>query len=318
MALVGAFFYTLIIQLPEEVGANFEGAPVAWLFFGQMVFYGLALAVLDALGSSRLSWISVVTILVAIAPIIFLAIFFGRRGITLNIVLILVVSIYFATKWVPPRALVIAAVVFGGLAIFAVPQYRGIVSHEDRVDWAAVKEIDLVSTYRGVLDRGGEVQNAVYIIQAADMMGDFGLGRITWNGIVQMLVPRQIVGEDTKKALKFEYASPLEVAYIMLGYVRDLKGTTMTGLSTTFAELWFFGGALYYVIAFILGRLFARGLAGDRLSQVLYAVIIVHGLHAITHSHTWFFGKALYAVIILVPLFVLIGKAKHSMPRQYI
>jgi hypothetical protein len=91
-----------------------------------------------------------------------------------------------------------------------------------------------------------------------------------------------------------------DVAQKEFGHVAP-KGSTETGIADAFRSFWYFGALKFFVIAYVLARIYKGALAGNFVMQLLYMLMIVNGLHAITHNTNWFVSPWFQIAMFMIP-----------------
>lgn len=310
LSLCGAYFYYKISQLPAEMVTNvrWTGLPVAYLFFARMMTYGFALAVLlVARNGSR------VALLLALfgASFYFESIVIGgRRQDLVEFGTIMLMAFWFQRNWCLPRSVMLAALVVGALFINSVGEYRAATLGDTGPRWDDVSKIDFIGNLEQLSERGGaELTNAVYNIGAVSRTMNFDLGAFHWNAIVFSYVPAQLVGRDLKESLYLPLADPAHDEYL---YSPPL-GSTSTGLSDSFHSFWYFGCLEFFIVAFIMQRLWWVARGGNLLAQLLYMLLPVQALQVITHDTHHFVAPWIHFAIFVLPL-ILWARRSRSVP----
>lgn len=318
LSLIGGYFAWKIRGLPEEmlVGA-WQGLPVAYLFFAKLQMYAFALAALlfARTGSRAALAIALVNFAFFLQPL-----FIGaRRGLIIEVGLVILLAAWFGRRWAMPRPTMIATLVVGALFVFSVGQYRGTVYAEGGYGgsgWqlptmSEVLSIDYVGTFQEVLNQGAnELRNAAYDIAATSRTMSFNFGAAYWNSLVQDFIPRQVVGAAFKESLKF----PLpDVAYQVYGHVPH-TGTTHTGFADSFRAFGYLGALVFFAIAWFLRSLYEAGMRGHLIAQVLYMVLITDSLLAITHNTGWFVTGLMHVAVFVLPALFLARRRRRTVP----
>jgi hypothetical protein len=309
LSLLGGYFYYAISQLPTELTENTQwtGLPVAYLFFARLLTYGFALAVLMfARNGSRM----------ALAVALFGAMFYfdrivigGRRQETGEFIMIILLAWWFQRNRCVPRPLMLGALVAGVLLVNSIGDYRSVSADKAGPNWGSISNIDFVGNLEHLADHGGpELTNAVYVVSAVMRTTEFDLGVIHWNALVFSYVPAQLVGSTIKNALYLPVASPVYEEY----FYEPEMGTTFTGLSDAFQSFWYFGFVKFILIAFIMQKLWWAARAGSLTAQLLYMLLPIQALEAITHSTHAFVAPWVHIAVFLLPALVLARKKRRS------
>jgi hypothetical protein len=94
------------------------------------------------------------------------------------------------------------------------------------------------------------------------------------------------------------------------------SGLTTTGMTDSFGSFWYFGCIKFFIIAFIMSKLFLAANRGNSVAQILCMVLTVPAMHAITHSTFWFYKFWPHMLLFLLPalLYARVGrKGKNLM-----
>ena len=314
LSALGGYFYYALSRLPIEMLSNSQwtGLPVAYLFFARALTYGFALAVfLYARNRSKLA------LLVAIYGAVFCLdqiIIGGRRQDLVEFVIIVLMALWFQRGWCLPRSVMLAGIIIGTLFINSVGDYRAATMHAEGPKWDAVADIDFIGNLSDLTKNGGaEVRNAAYNIAAVSRSMKFDLGLMHWNALIFSYVPAQLVGRDIKQALFLPLPQPAieEYAY------QPALGSTWTGLSDAFQSFWFFGCLKFFVIAYVMQKLWVAASCGNLTAQIFYMLIPVYAMEAITHTTHHFVDPWVHMAIFLLPALMLArasGRKRESTP----
>jgi hypothetical protein len=299
LVVVGAYFFFAISRLPEELTkiSQWTGLPVAYLFFAQVLCYGFAIAFFQfaRTGSKRALAIAGLASLFYLDRI-FLA---GRRGVTLEFVFIILLSLWFGRRFALPRPVVLAGLLFGILALHSTGDYRAATSNEEDSKWEQLKNIALLGNLKQQLTKGGnELENAAYLIAGTEETRRFDFGAFHWNTLVFNFVPAQLLGEEFKRSLMIQI-DPVDT-YEMYGYT-PIPGVTITGMVDAFGSFWYLGCLKFFVIGLVLRRLYAGAMNGHFVAAMFYLIIITNALHCITHHTQWFVSPWVHLSIFLLP-----------------
>ena len=299
LTLFGGGFYVALSRLPEEqiTATQYEGTPVAFLFFADTLAYGFAISLL--IFSRTSSRLALMLALIGSSFYLERIIFSGRRGDVVQLVLMVLLAAWFQRKKTIPLPAMIGALLLGALEFNNIDQYRAMVlSNSDR-DWAKVSEIDYLGGMETLAKEGGEeFKNAVYNIAATQAATSYDFGIFHWNMLVFNYVPAQLVGQDLKEALTLDMPQP---ALSNFGYAANV-GATETGMSDAFGSFWFFGALKFFFIAAVMGIIFRAASSGDIVAQIFYMVMAPNALHAITHHTQWFLSPWVHMIIFLYPV----------------
>lgn len=309
MSLGGAFFFFQLSRMSNEltVGVQMSGTGVAYLFFARLMIYGLAIATLCY--ARRPGRFAGFIILFDLFFCIDRVLVTGKRGEALEIVIIFALSFWFHRGWRPPRAALVAMILATTLVMSSLSDYRQITREDQGFDITRIAQIDLVENFREVLASGGlELRNAVQRIEQIDRSGEFDYGAVHWNRLVFAFVPAQIVGNPTKAALYLPVPLP----------PRDYlppTGTTETGMVDAFLSFWYFGALKFFLLAYLLSRIWASANAGSTTAQIVYMLSVVPAMHAISHITDWVLQVWVHMLLFLIPALLLAAVRRRGPAR---
>jgi hypothetical protein len=303
LTLFGAVFFFLISRLPEEMTsmARWTGLAVAYLFFAQTLPYGFALACLvySRVGDRRALWIGGFGALFYLDRIVLA----GRRAAAAEFFFIIVLALFFGRSRLLPRALLrwvmVAVMVVMVLLMYSTGDYRTLAKTQAwEAPLQATTKIAFIDNLVSVIQHGGhEVRNAVFMIEAYDRTLHFDFGLSHWNELINNYIPAQLVGRDVKEF----FMVPLpDVAARVFGY-RAVYGSTVTGLVDSFGSFWYFGCIKFFIIGLVLRKIWNAAKVGDLAAQLLYMLLIVKAMHAVTHSTHWFVAPWVHIAVFLFP-----------------
>ena len=299
LSLIGAIFYYLISRLPEDVRVESmpTGVIVAYGFFAQMMTYGFAIAVLVyATYASRLA---LVVMLFDLSFYVDRILVGARRGEAAVIIAIFALALLFRRGWVVPRTIAVSFMIFATFFIYSTGDYRERSKDESLVD--LIGAINYGDNIKSTLANGGpEMELAVHHIEAVDRRMTFDFGAFYWNAIVFNYVPAQLVGYEFKELIRIQTEN---AAIKEFGY-GGMTGSTSTGLTDAFQSFWYFGAFVFFVISYILSRIYASALKGSVGMQLIYMLMLINGLHTITHNTAWFTSPWVHLFMFLLPALV--------------
>jgi hypothetical protein len=309
LSAIGGYFYYAISRLPIEMTSNTQwtGLPVAYYFFARVLTYGLAVAVLlYAKNRSKLALLIIGYCAVFYLDRILIG---GRRQDLVEFVVILLLTFYFQRGWVLPRSAMLVGLVMGALLINSIGDYRSATLHPDGPRWEAVTNIDFLGNLDSISDNGGEeVRNAIYNIGAVSRAMDFDLGLYHWNALVFAYIPAQLVGADVKQSFYIPLPQPAFDEF----FYTPVKGSTFTGLSDAFQSFWYFGCLKFFLIAYVMQKIWLAARQGGMTAQILYVLLLVHAMEAITHTTQNFLNPWVHLAMFLLPALLLARRSSKS------
>jgi hypothetical protein len=310
LATIGTLFFIAIQQLPEvyRTGAGRVSGPrVALLFFATLLSYGFAVALLTYAHtkSKRSLWI---TLLSGGVFLWFEVISVGKRGNTATFLVMVALAFWFAQRKVVPRTVVLTVLIAGFIFNQSVSDYRQIARDADGPTVEEVLSIPWMANVGDQLveEEGTEVEAAAYQMAAVNESGGFDLGLFHWNRMVFTYVPAQLLGNSFKQSL---YLTPTVKAqsrnqstYLQFNYDKQ-PGLTTTGMTDAYISFWYLGAIKFFVIAFLIAKMFKGANRGNVTAQLLCMLLMVPAIHAISHNTNWFFEPWVHmGVFLLLPL----------------
>ncbi len=296
LSLIGAYFFHALSRLPADatVGVQMTGAPVIYVFFSRLLVYGLVISVLCL--AHRFSWPAFCIMTFDLVLFLDRIIVGGRRAETAELLMIFLLSCWFYHRKAIPRWLALGGVVFGTLIMNSFGDYRVITKEHNGPVWEEVVKIDVMANTEMILSRGGEeFRNAIRIIGHVNETMQFDYGMAHWNMLVFSFVPAQLLGQDFKARLMFDVP----------GLARDYNpvvGTTETGLADAFRSFWYLGAIKFFLLAYVMRRIFASAEAGEFAGQFTYILSVVPAMHAISHKTDWALMLWVHILLFAVPL----------------
>ncbi|OWV97468.1 hypothetical protein ATY81_08575 [Rhizobium sp. R72] len=295
LSLLGAYFYYQLSRLPADslVGVEMTGVSVMYVFFSRLLCYGLAIAVLCF--ARRMSFAALIIIALDLVFYLDRILVTGKRAEAVELCFIFVLAFWFYRGWMLPRVLTLAVLLLGTVGMFSMGDYRNITRANGAPVWDDVERIDVVGNITQVLRDGGpEMRNAVLLINNTDTTLDFDYGKFHWNRLIFSYVPAQLLGSRFKSALMLQMPVP----------PRDynpLTGTTETGMADAFQSFWYFGALKFFLLSYLMHRIWVSANAGEASAQVVYMLSIVPAMHAVSHTTDWVLMVWVHMLIFLVP-----------------
>lgn len=310
LSLIGAYFFHKVGQLPddERLRGAYTGAAVAYLFFAKLLTYGFALALLCF--ARRFSGAALIVI--AFDSLLYFdrIVIAGRRSEAAEFLLLIAIAFWFNRRWTVPRIAMVAGIFAGIVAMLGAEQYRQATFYSaNGPDWAAVRNIDLAENWKQLIRNGGpELRNAAQVIDHAEKTKQFDYGLSYWNLLIFTFVPAQVIGPDAKHALYIDTPDLYERGY------EPSSGSTATGLADAFLSFWYFGCVKFFLVAAILGAMYAAAMRGSTPMQLLYMLSAVPAMLTVSH----FTGEPVIAWVhmaaFLTPA-LLYAKARGTAPQ---
>lgn len=311
LVLVGLWGFYRLTRLSGGILAHFSteghytlewsGLPVMYVFFANMTFPGLALCLLVALKyPSKLRWIGVG--LASLYPVIHLVLL-GRRETFVRLALIFTIIIYFVLRKIPPRWLLIPAVMAAFFVVRLGPVYR--THFRIGGDLSQLRSLSVSETTAAVFRGDVGVQEAEYSvvqIAAAHRSQQFNYGVGFYNLVVSRWVPRLIFGDAAKSSLYLPLVNLH--AYIRKFYnAPAIYGSTYpTGYAEVFREFWFFGALIFLIIGSFYRVLWEWADAGSLSAQLFYVLLAIRAINLIIRGFLGLPAELIGVIIFLLPI----------------
>ncbi len=308
LSLISSFFFFLISRLPDEMTdeSQWTGLPVAFIFFARSLKYGLAIALYLFFKYKDKR---------ALGIVLFDMIFYldrilisGRRGDTVELAMVLLLTLFFTRQYIIPRVAMFSGLVFGTLLVHSIGDYRHQVRGEGKSPLEAIQNISFRDNFDQIMQEGhAEVTNAIYTIASTEATGNYDFGIFHWNTLIFNYVPAQLFGRAFKDALLIKY----EDGFGPYFYYQVKVGSTFTGIADAFRSFGYFGFLKFFLIAYIIRGMFLSAKDGNIVFIFVLAVITKDAMHAITHHTQWFFSPLVHISIFLLSGLYLIKKKQH-------
>jgi hypothetical protein len=301
LSAIGGFFFFLIARLPDELVVQAEkggwtGLPVAYLFFARLLQYGFAIALLLCV---RCRSKGAVTIIAFDCFFLFdWIVIRGRRAFAIEFVLFFLCAFWFIRRRTLPRWGALIMVAAGTVMVSAAPAYRATVykdqgyggSLKHDVPWEDVLKIDFLGEF--AKNAFWEFKTCAYCIHTTD---SFDGGLSYWNELVYGYVPAQLLGLEFKTSLQFDVEHEVRHPYAPVG-------VTTTGMGDSFQAFGWFGCLVFFLIAFVMRKVFRAAESGHFAAQVAYMVVLTSAMHTVTHHTKWFlFSPWVHMALFLLP-----------------
>lgn len=296
---IGHFFSFLFsrteLQMAERAGLT--GTGTILLFFAQLIYPGLSIAMATAL--RRGGWGPWLATAVAAWVPIKSVVFAGRRESAALLILSVALTLFYIRRWIPPRLAVAGAIVFALLAIPATGSYRTAMSEQNL---EAVKQIDLVGNFQKFFNEESilELRNAAMIIDSVAYLGEYEFGAAYWDQMVFRFVPAQVLGKEFKEGLMINpNDGRIDEQFESKGFEIS-AGSTLTGMGDSFEQFGYFGCLFFLVLAVVFRTLWLTSLQPAAFfAQLLYIQTSTSAMRTVTHQTVDYLPGLAYNVIFL-------------------
>lgn len=279
---------------------EWRGEPVKYLFFVELIYLGLPLALLSAL--RRPSWSKFFAcVLMMIYPAA-VSLYLGRRTRTAILASIVLLSLFFSRKLEIPRIVYALLTVAAFLAVYYGPAYRS--QSQYGLDYGAIRAS--IAEYDGVGavlrgEKDCEFDTLVYWSAAVNKNVAFAYGADFYNQLIRFYVPGQLVGYGVKESLFLRGLSEeaRDLAYQLYRW-KPGYGWFETGPYTAFRQFWYLGCMLYFVLGFVFRFLWKAAHEKRNLAaQIWYVWTVVLIPLSISSSITSVPARLLIMVIVM-------------------
>jgi len=217
-------------------------------------------------------------------PSVEAVIYFGRRETASYLAIAVGLILFYQRRIVPPRALLVGALLLATVVIPAIDRYR---HYSRELGIAALGEIDLLGDFEKYTSNASilELRNAAFLIEATQVRGAYAFGTGYWDQIIWRFVPAQWVGQDIKRALMFNYdQTAITEELAALGYHMEV-GSTVTGIGDAFVQFWYMGSLFFVALGVLVRSIFKASLhRAATFAQLLYICSVTSAMRTVTHQ----------------------------------
>ena len=316
--LIGGFFWLLIFNLPDDYGWRLSGESTGiftiYVFFARLFSNtGFVLSLICYVSKPKLSSFIILT-LGSIMPV-YKAFFFGRRSAIAYIILAVAIAYYLFRRYLPPRTVIISAIILATILIPFIGEHRGLLSDK----WEDPSNLNYTGGIEEIIEgkSASELRNAAFMIDLTASSSYYGWGKLYWDKLVFRYVPAQIVGREFKNSLylnKIYSQRQNYTGYLIYKYGYHIsEGTTVTGIADSFTQFDYFGSLIFAAIAMFFKWLWYRASAQKSLiAQIMYMSLCTHAMHIVVMGTADFLPNLLFASLLLLPI-IWLAKPKKQL-----
>ena len=293
---------------PDDVRAmsQWTGPITIMTFFAQAGTVSLVLSIAMVMRKRTSE-----TILLAGANLALIApsvLIYFRREDTFELIFAVIIGLFLIKDRLIPRAAIIVSLCLSVFFIHGIGLLRDlgggytqnsegrIVTHVPTLE--EIAQADWLSAVAFGENRlHSETRNAAIYMAVTDDRGSYTFGSELYNLVINAYVPGQIVGFEFKRSLMI--GTSLSQFALDEGGYETVTGTTPTGFADVYREFWFYGAGVFFLTAFLLGRMFSGARSGSLYSFGLYAATVPLTLLAITHYGYYFFVNSPLLILAL-------------------
>ncbi len=307
LAIVGIDANYKLRDLPEYLlrQTQWSGPPTIYAFFTRLNYMVFGISLAAFFRSRRIGFLLLVA--ATTASFVDIIVFGGRREPLAFVFLAVVLSLFFAYRWLPPRIVLLSATVVGVLFVNSTGAYRAATGTAnflfEPLNWERfLDDLGRIRWVENVVNKAPpevyDLRNAVELIGGTRVPQDLGFGTAYWNRLVFGFVPAQLLGREFKEGLMLERGDLRK----SIEYYTPRAGSVWSGFADSYREFALFGPLVFAMISWFLGWVYVRALAGDILAQGTYAWLVTKGLIAISHQSSNFLYSLVYAAVFLGPI----------------
>ena len=306
----GYFFGFLLsgTVIHKVESGTWTGPATIYIFFSKVIYIAFGIFILQALKKPKP--INLIFTVIAGIPLV-QTILVGRRQATMTFLIIVGLSLWLVRRYIPPRFLVITAIIMMTLVIPVLGHLRsGFWDLLFSGNWQEILSVSQDSF--ATLQEGEtlELRNAALLMDAVEKEDLYGYGMGFWDAMVFQYVPGQIVGYELKKSLQFKLIT--RDLLINLYNYSIPSGTTTTGVGDTFIEFSYLGCLTFALIGYFFKNLWISSFYyKSTTSRLLYMGLVSPAMVGITHGIGRFLQEAIFQVIFVI-LVAYYSRDKHN------
>lgn len=319
--LVGLCCWLSLFMLPDDYGLKLTGQSTGlftiYFFFARTLTYlCFVLTLIQAIRTKKSNYFWLLVIETGL--LFYRAFFFGRRTDIGFIVISLGICLYFVLRKVPPKALVISALIFAMFMIPFIGEQRGIYSEK----WQDNEELSLTEPLQELIQGKSsalELYNAAQIIDVTVKTSRYGWGTAYLNHLVFRYIPAQFLGKDFKNSLYLSNSNYYLYKYLVnrVNFYKIPLGSTPTGIGDAFTQFDYFGCLFFAIVAFVYKFFwYASCIPNNKIPQIIYASTSVYAIHSVTHGTVNFLPDLLSIFVFTLPI-IWFCKIKNIRSKQY-
>lgn len=210
--------------------------------------------------------------------------------------------------------MIIGIAVFS-IFVYSIGEYRAAIKSKDSIK--KLQQIELNNPTRTeslVGDMAIEMENAANIIEGVDRSGSHDMGMLLYNSIISYYVPRQLVGREVKESFMLP-SGMLENTYEQCHY-RPPVGSCTTGIAEAYYSFSFFGSFLFFIMGYVMRRLWEGSMKGDVIYQLLYISILAYAIGVYDGQLACFISPWIHMLIFLGPIIIYAKLKKKDIEKN--
>jgi len=309
--LVALGLVSSYLMLTTEVELTDEGMATGVFTLIYFAFHNTifpAYAIQLQLFLRRPSVLSAVGILMTIWCPIYMVLVLGRREHTIALGMITLGSLYWIRKFIPPRLILISAVMFVAMMVQVIGEYRTFVSERGVGAILEFDPFERFSTLEKKRTPAPEVSMACLRIDQANRLPDLNYGAGFWNAIVYRLIPAQIVGRDIKDFLLLPVNPPL-FDKIWQYPVTSPPTTAPTAIADSYVEFGYLGCLYFGFLSYFFKCLRAACDLGYDIAILVFVIINTSARLSLSHVAVEIIPALIAYMVILGPVILVSSKS---------
>jgi oligosaccharide repeat unit polymerase len=273
------------------------GSIVIWNFLSRFAYPAFLMIYWSTLRkSSKIKWF---TVLLALVIPLFNTFVWGRRSLTIMLLLIIFGAGYFIKRWRLKPIVTSTGFILILFILTVAPQYRDLIAQGK---FEKISEIDVGNEIYS--QTVGSVENEYYILVYMTALPDFCIsdyayGTDIWNNFVRFWVPRQFLGASLKETLRMENSQIVKRVEQVFDYNQQI-GMFLTGPADAFIQFGYLGCVFYFFIGLLSRKLWnSTQKEGSDILQIFYIYMQYVLTYAIVASVTGAFSIYLGNILVL-------------------
>jgi len=309
--LVTFGFYFGMKYLRTDVTTNEEGAmsgiSTIYITLAKVMSYGFVIAAIIYMRTKNWKLIPLLVPQLWAYLSMFLV---GRRSPTGELIVIILMLLFFYRKWAPPFWALLVGMVLMTVFSLNIGEMRATNDQPlaERLETLSASDPLQVLRLHGESQehRYVEIYNGAKYMEGRSIGGHYGLGLHFWNQLVFGFVPGQIVGQNVKQSFMFDLKDDSELA----GFLKN-TGTCETGFGEAFMAFGYFGCFLFYFLGSFMRWAWEGAVRGSILHQYILLLCTVQGVQCFS-IQLWTFVNLVVNIIIFAGPFLWWSKRPGS------
>lgn len=313
LVVIGIAAMIMLSRLPKAMlETAWEGLPVRYLFFAGGIKYSFALSLI--LYTRYRYKIALFMMMPGLYEAV-MSTLIGRRTSAAILFFTILCAFWFNRKKTVPQYIMVIGIIVFSIFVYSIGEYRTVARSDDYV--GSLKKMEMKNpTQTDSLVNGVaiEMENAANIIEAVDRSGKHDMGMLLYNTVIASYVPRQLVGREMKESLMLP-SGMLENTYEQCHY-RLPVGSCTTGIAEAYYCFSFFGSFLFFIMGFVMRKLWEGSVRGNIVYQLLYISILIYAIGVYNGLLGAFISPWIHMLIFLGPIIIWAKLSKKDIEKD--